>query len=333
LPSETLDTLSLTLARSLLLAAASAATFSAAPAQAAHAAHSLQGYWTSSTVVPLQRPKDLGDKTFFTPQEAAEYRSQRLAATRDTEPGTTADVHYQLRDYGLDRSQNPVTANLRTSIISDPPNGRLPPVTAAAEAAAKKRAEYRQMHGFDSAQDRPLAERCILWPSEGPPMMPVGYNSNLQIVQSDDYVIIVLEMIHDARVIPLDGRPHLPGTVRQWLGDSSGHWEGDTLVIETTNFTGKTTVSGVGRNLTLSKDARVVERLRRIDDGTLLYQFTVDDPNTWTQPWSGEYPLTRIDGPIFEYACHEGNYGLPNTLSGARAEERKAAQRATESNR
>lgn len=333
---ETLDTLSVTLASTLLLAAASAAPFSGVRAQAA-AEHggagrpSLQGYWTSSTVVPLQRPKDLGDKTVFTPQEAAEYRNQRLAP-RDTEPGTTADVHYQLRDYGLDRSQNPVTANLRTSIISDPPNGRLPPVTAAAEAAAKKRAEYRKMHGFDSAQDRPLAERCILWPSEGPPMMPVGYNSNLQIMQSDDYVVIVLEMIHDARVIPLDGRPHLPGTVRQWLGNSRGHWEGDTLVIETTNFTGKTTVSGVGRNLTLSKDARVVERLRRADDNTLLYQFTVDDPNTWTRPWSGEYPLTRIDGPIFEYACHEGNYGLPNTLSGARAQEREAAQRAAESN-
>ena len=148
-------------------------------------------------------------------------------------------------------------------------------------------------------------------------MMPVGYNSNLQIVQGNGYVAIMQEMIHDVRIIPTDGSPHLPATVRQWMGDSRGHWEGDTLVVDTTNFTDRTAFRGSSENL------HVVERFRRVDADTVLYQFTVDDPSTWTHSWSAEIPMTKIKGPIFEYACHEGNYGMANNLSGARAEERR----------
>jgi len=284
----------------------------------------LSGHWTSATIVPLERPVELGNKELYTQEEADKLLAESLVVT-ETEAGTAADVHYQLDDFGLDRSQNPIALNLRTSIITDPRNGRMPASTAAAKAAADARAARARERGFDSAQDRPLAERCIVWPNEGPPMLPVGYNSNLQIAQTDDYVVVLLEMIHDARVIPVDGRAGLPAGVPQWLGSSRGRWEGDTLVVETTNFTGRTGVRGGN---VLSANARVTERLTRTRDDTVLYQFTVDDPETWTEPWSGEYPLTKIDGPMFEYACHEGNYGLANNLSGARAEERAAAEAA-----
>ncbi|HEU4619565.1 MAG TPA: hypothetical protein VFV10_16130 [Gammaproteobacteria bacterium] len=287
---------------------------------------SLQGYWTNATVVPLQRPEALGDKAFYTEQEAADYARKRLAPQR-TQAGTTADVHYQLEDYALGNSASDIVKNLRTSLVVDPPNGRIPAALPEAAAKARERAEYQRVHAFDSAQDRSLSERCILWSHEIP-ILPVGYNSSLQIVQSRGYVVVMTEMMPDARIVPLGDRPALPSSVPQWLGDSRGHFEGDTLVVETTNFTGKTAVSGTDRNLVLSPDARVVERFKRIDEKTLLYRFTVDDPKTWTRPWTVEYPMAKIDGPMFEYACQEGNYGLANTLRGARAEEKAAAQAA-----
>jgi hypothetical protein len=307
----------------LALAAAPPAVTAEVPRTAA-GQPDLSGYWTSATIVPLERPAELGNREFYTEAEAEELLAESLVV-EETEAGTAADVHYQLDDFGLDRSQNPIALNLRTSIITDPPNGRMPASTAETKAAADARAARARERGFDSAEDRPLAERCIVWPNEGPPMLPVGYNSNLQIAQTDDYVVVLLEMIHDARVIPVDGRAGLPAGFPQWLGSSRGRWEGDTLVVETTNFTGRTGVRG--GNL-LSDNARVTERFTRTGDSTILYQFTVDDPKTWTQPWSGEYPLTKIEGPMFEYACHEGNYGLANNLSGARAEERAAAKAA-----
>lgn len=184
--------------------------------------------------------------------------------------------------------------------------------------AARKAA--RKGHEFDGPENRGLAEQCIMWGNEGPPMMPIGYNSNLQIVQGPGYVAILIEMIHEVRMIPTDNSPHLPSSIRQWLGDSRGHWEGDTLVVDTTNFTARTAFQGSSENL------HVVERFRRGNADTILYQFTVDDPSTWARSWSGEIPMTRIKGPIFEYACHEGNYGIVNSLSGARAEERKQQQ-------
>ncbi len=176
-------------------------------------------------------------------------------------------------------------------------------------------------HEFDGPENRGLAERCIIWGAEGPPMLPIGYNSNLQIMQGEGYVAIMQEMIHDVRIIPTDGRPHVASSVRELMGDSRGHWEGNTLVVDTTNFTDRTAFRGSSENL------HVVERFTRTDADTVLYQFTVDDPSTWAAPWSAEVPLAKIDGPIFEYACHEGNYGMPNNLSGARAEEKKLAEK------
>jgi hypothetical protein len=217
-----------------------------------------------------------------------------------------------------------VVSNLRTSLITDPPNGRLPEATPEARAAADARAAYRRAHGFDSAQDRPLAERCIVWPHEGPPTLPVGYNSNFQIMQTDDHLVVLIEMVHDARIIALDDSDTRAQEIPQWLGNSRGRWDGDTLVVETTGFTGRT---GRG-DLVYSDAARVTERFTLSDENTILYQFTVDDPKTWTAPWSGEYPMTRVDGPMFEYACHEGNYGLAHNLSGRRAEEKAAAEAA-----
>ncbi len=280
----------------------------------------LQGYWTNSTIVPLERPEELGTQAFYTEQEY-EARLEESFEIHETEPGTAADVHYQLDDFGLDRSQNPIAHSLRTSIIVDPPDGRLPEPTPEALERREAEAEYRREHGFDSAQDRPLGERCIVWNHQVPPITPVGYNSNVQLMQTADHAVVIAEMIGDARIVPFDDAEPLPEGTSQWLGDSRGRWEGDTLVVETTNFTGETSVA----RMPLSDEARVVERFTLTDADTIRYEFTVDDPATWTAPWSGEYPMVRIDGPLFEYACHEGNYGIVNTLRGARAEEREAA--------
>ena len=282
----------------------------------------LQGYWTNNTVTPLERPKDLGDKGFFTPEEAVAYAKRELAKLEPTGQGTYGDVHYNMAQFGLEKGQSKVATNIRTSLISDPPDGRIPPMTPEGRERNAARAAKNAGHEFDAAENRPLGERCLSWGIEGPPMMPVSYNGNLQIVQGGGYVAILQEMIHDVHMIPTDGSPHLAANVRQWMGDSRGHWEGDTLVVDTTNFTDKTAFRGSSENL------HVVERFRRVDANTILYQFTVDDPSTWTRPWSGEISMTKSDGPIFEYACHEGNYGMANNLSGARAEERKKAQEA-----
>lgn len=273
-----------------------------------------QGHWSSATVTPLERPRQFADQEYFTPEEFAEFEAGRLVVN-ETEPGTAGDVHYQLTDFGLANSQNVRAVNLRTSIITDPSDGRVPEMTEEAQALAAERREYSREHGYDSASDRPLAERCIAWPHNGPPMLPVGYNSNNQIIQTDDHFVFTQEMMQEPRIIPIDGlRQPIPEQILQWRGSSRGWWEGDTLVVETTNFTGLT-----GRNV--SPTGKVVERFSMTDADTILYQFTVDDPATYTATWSGEYALTRTEGPMFEYACHEGNYGIANILSGIRAEE------------
>jgi hypothetical protein len=282
----------------------------------------LQGYWTNATVTPLERPKDLGNKAFFTPEEAAAYQKKQLAVPEPTGKGTYNDVHYNLSQFGLDKTQSKVATDIRTSLITDPPDGRLPPMLPEAVKRNAERVAANKGHEFDGPENRGLAEQCIIWPNEGPPMMPVGYNSNLQIVQGPGYVAILQEMIHDVRIIPTDGRPHVASDIHQWMGNSTGHWEGDTLVVDTTNFTDRTAFRGSGKNL------HVVERLRRTDANTVDYSFTVSDPDTWAQPWSADIPMTKIDGPIYEYACSEGNYGMANNLSGARAEERKKAEEA-----
>jgi len=282
----------------------------------------IQGIFTNSNVTPLERPKDLGSKEFFTKEEADAYAKKELA--RNVEPakpapGTYADVHYSMAQFGLEKNQSKVSATIRTSLIVGP-EGRVPPMLPEAQKRVAARQAANKGHEFDGPENRGLSERCILWAAEGPPMLPIGYNSNLQIVQGPGYVAIMQEMIHDVRIIPTDGRPHVASTVRELMGDSRGHWEGNTLVVDTTNFTDRTAFRGSSENL------HVVERFTRTDADTVLYQFTVDDQSTWAQPWSAEVPMTKIDGPIFEYACHEGNYGMPNNLTGARAEEKKLAQ-------
>jgi predicted amidohydrolase YtcJ len=279
----------------------------------------LQGIWTNSTLTPLERPADLAAKAFFTREEAAAYEKQARARNdgdrRDSNP--EADLTTGYNDFWWDRGTN-VVSTMRTSLIVDPPDGRIPALTPEAQKKAAARADYRRLHPADGPEDRTLADRCIVRGNNGPPMLPAGYNNNYQIVQTADYVVILIEMIHDARIIPLGDRPHLPKNIQQWMGDSRGRWEGNTLVVETTNFTGRTNFRGSDENL------RVVERFTRVDDTTLLYQFTVEDPESFVRPWSAEIPMKKAEGPIFEYACHEGNISMFNILSAARAEERAA---------
>jgi hypothetical protein len=275
----------------------------------------LQGFYTNSSITPFERPKELGAKEFYTEQEAAEVRKRALVPANLAER-TGTEAHYELTQFGLDRTQSQVAFSLRTSMIVGS-EGRVPPLTPEAQQRIAQRAALAKGHEFDGPENRNIQERCIVWANEGPPMLPAGYNSYLQIVQTPAYVVILQEMIHDARIIPLDGRPHAPPSIRRWLGDSRGRWEGDTLVVDTTNFTDKTNFRGSRENL------HVVERFTRVDENTVRYEFTVDDPTTWTKPWSAEMPLARDKGPIFEYACHEANYGFANNLKGARAQETK----------
>jgi len=293
------------------------------PPKTADGQPDIQGFWTNITLTPLQRPANLGNKGFFTPAEAEAYEKQIVAQNNaDRRDGTVAaDVSRAYNDFWWDRGTK-VVKTLRTSLIIDPEDGRLP---ALAPGAAQQRARAQQAllgRTMDGPESRPLAERCILWATAGPPMMPSFYNNNYQIVQNANYVMILVEMIHDARIIPIDNRPHLPGTVRQWLGNSVGHWEGNTLVVETTNFTDKTAFQGT------SKDMKLTERFTRTDPDTLMYEFTVDDPSTYTRPWTAQIPMSKTEGPIWEYACHEGNYAMTNVLSGARAAEKAAAEAA-----
>ena len=246
-------------------------------------------------------------------------RGEREAS--QTVPGTRADVHYDFTQFGLDRSQATMTRNLRTSLIVDPPNGKLPPRTAEGRQRAAGTRAAREARGGanDAVENMPIGARCIIMGGAGPPMMNTGYNSNYHIVQGPDHVMILVEMIHDARVIPLDGRSEPPAEVRQWMGMSRGRWEGDTLVVETVNFNGKNPFRGSSERM------RVTERFTRVADDDIEYTFTVEDEATWESPWTANMPMTRTKGPLFEHACHEGNYGVTNTLAGARAEERRAA--------
>jgi hypothetical protein len=284
----------------------------------------LQGYWTNDTVTPLERPAEFGDKAVVTAAEAAAYAKKRmdqfLAQPRD-------DIHYDDAIWQAENYSKQTT--LRTSLIVDPSNGRLPPLTPAGEARNAERAKRGGAVGpSDSAQTRTLAERCISWGNVGPPMIPPTYYANMQILQSSDHVVIRHELMHDVRLIRLDALPY-PGSAVQWLaGASRGKWEGDTFVVETANFTKETNFRGPPRttrqDITTSTELRVTERFTLVDPDNIRYEFTVKDPGTWTRPWSGEIPMRRIDGPIYEYACHEGNYGLANILRAARVQEASA---------
>jgi hypothetical protein len=284
----------------------------------------LQGYWTNNSYVPLERPQNV-TKEFYTKDEA--IAAAKRSAEREAEqtvPGTTGDVHYDFTQFALDRSQTRLTENLRTSIIVEPANGKMPPVTAEGQKRAAERAAVRKQQGaqYDKVQNIVQGSRCI-FQNAGPPMLPPGYNPAYQIVQGDGVVMILIENHHEARVIRTDGKgTQAPSAVRAYLGNSIGHWEGDTLVIETTNFHENVAFRGA------SESMKVTERFTRVSDDEIKYEFTVNDPSTWEIPWKGIMPFVKIGGPIFEHACHEGNYGIANTLSAVRLEEKKAAEEA-----
>jgi hypothetical protein len=290
----------------------------------------LQGYWTNSTYTPLERPNNVTKEYYTEAELEAQIKAANAREEEQTVPGTVADVHYDFSQFGLDRSQSIFARNMRTSLIVDPPNGKLPPLSVEGQKRGEDAAAERKRRGAvtDAVQNMPVGSRCLIMAGSGPPMMNAGYNSTYQIVQGAGYVMILVEMIHDARIIPIDGRAALPDTMRQWMGDSRGHWEGDTLVVETTNINGKNPLFVRPGSAGSSDRMKVTERLTRVDAETMTYRFTVDDPATWTAPWTAETPMRKTSGPIFEHACHEGNYGVMNTLAGARLEEKKAAEAA-----
>jgi len=282
----------------------------------------MQGIWSNAILTPLERPADLKDKAFFTKEEASAYVKRTIEQNNKDKrdgSGTDADVARAYNDFWWDRGTG-IAKTLRTSLIVDPPDGRIPALTPLAQKRAEQVKEARRLHPADGPEDRPVAERCILLNSAGPPMMPSAYNNNYQVVQTAQTFVILNEMVHDARVIPLDGRPHVPQNIRLWMGDSRGHWDGNTLVVDTTNFTNQTPFRGSGPNLHLT------ERFTRMDAETLLYEFTVDDPESFARPWTAAIPSVRTTGPILEYACNEGNYGMTGLLSAARAEEKKSSK-------
>jgi hypothetical protein len=302
--------------------AAAPAKSSWIPPKTAYGDPDITGIWSNASIVPLERPKELEGKAFFTPEEKMAYEQKVFArSTRDKTPGPGNVGTYN--DFWWD-ADSKRAVNFRTSLIVDPPDGKIPPLTPAAQRRMEIDRAYGREHPADGPEDRALMERCLLFPTTGPPMLPSFYNNsvfgalttNYEIVQNRDYVTIVVELNHDPRIIPLDGRPHLPPGVRQWLGDSRGHWEGSTLVVDTTNFTDKTKFRGADENLHLT------ERFTRIASDTLLYEFTMDDPTAFTKIWKAEIPMIASDPFVYEHACNEGNYGLTGILGGARADER-----------
>jgi hypothetical protein len=286
----------------------------------------LQGIWTNATITPMERPANLAGKPTLTDAEAAAYEKanhDELVKQDGQSDGPliaaagssgTGGYNVLFIDRGSELAR--VDGVKRTSLIVDPPDGRVPPLSA--EARARNSAEMRSFFNFDSVKNRPLSERCLIGfgSTSGPPMLPVLYNNNYQIVQTPDYVVILVEMIHDARIIRINGT-HAAPSVRQWFGDSIGHWEGDTLVVDTTNFTDKTRFRGASENL------HVVERFSRVDPNTILYKVTIDDPSTFSKIWTMEYPFVATKGPLYEYACQEGNYSMTDILGGARKAEQQ----------
>ena len=279
----------------------------------------LQGAWTNTTTTPMQRPEELAGRERLSAEERAELDAEAIRnADRPPPPGSTGAYN----DFWFERG----VRTEQTAWVVDPPDGRLPPITAKERDRMAALAEVRNADEYPTTwEDVNIYERCI---SRGMPgtMMPGFYNHNYLILQTSDYVVIRAEMVHDTRVIPLDGRPHIDASISQWLGDSRGYWDGDTLVVVTTNLTDKlferrfsNTVYGTGRHMHLE------ERFTRVDEDTIDYRFTVTDPTTFQRSWTAATPMVTLDGPLFEYACHEGNYAMVNMLSGARARERDAA--------
>lgn len=275
----------------------------------------LQGVWSNAVLTLLERPEVFADKETLTEAEAAEYQRQRLTSTnRDRrDDDSESDILDAYNDFWWDSGDNIVTTR-RTSLIVDPPDGRLPDLTPAAESRLAAR---RNGPGLPAGpEDLSLGVRCIHFQHAGPPMLPGSYNNHYQIVQSAEFVLIVNEMGHETRIIPMDGRARLPSQIRQWRGSSRGRWDEDTLVVETTHRRSDTTVRGSGENM------RLTERFTRVDDEVLLYEFTIDDPESFQRSWTAQIPSIRSDGLMYEFACHEGNRSMQGILSGARAAER-----------
>jgi len=264
----------------------------------------LQGYWSYAAYTPLERPDELAEKPLYTVQEAIEAFQSVVLMDASVDPAT---VHYDWTEFGMDNWQSPIRPNLRTSLIVDPPNGKIPALTPAGQERFQ---EQLERHTLES---RGLAERCILG-NDGPPNVPFTQNTGQsQIIQTQDYVILITEENSDVRIFHLNGSAHAPENIRNWIGDSRGHWEGNTLVVETTNFHEKRKWGGSAGNMHL------IERFTRVAESTLLYEATVTDPTTWESPWSMEIPLPMMEPPgLFEFACHEQNYGIINVVRGAR---------------
>ena len=278
----------------------------------------LQGVWDFRSLTPMERPDELADSETFTAEQAAEFAEDTIR--RRSRDNDTSDRVVPYNDFWFDEGTSVTTE--RTSLVVDPPDGRIPPLTQEAMDRQQAQEEARAGVGGHEPTEGGFVEdlgpgglqvRCILGFNSGPPMAPSAYNNNVQVFQTEDTVVLFNEMNHNARVVPLDGRDHLDAGIGQWTGDSRGHWEGDTLVVETTNFLRETNFmrGATTPNLTL------VERLTRVDADTLRYDVTVDDPTVWTRPWTFSVPMRRSPEPLYEYACHEGNYGLYNILAGA----------------
>ena len=287
----------------------------------------IEGVWDFSTITPLERPAGLGDKQTFTEEEAKAFeRTENLRQNRDLIDPKKGGLNYlpgsvvPYNEFWYERG-NTIVGSRRTSLIVDPPDGRIPPLTPHAQRRldaidAEAREEQLGTVRADSAQSRSLVDRCIVGLNAGPPFVPGAYNNRVQIVQGPDHVVFVMEMIHESRVVPVDGRPHVPSAIRSYAGDSRGRWDGRTLVVTTTNFLRETSFRGSSASM------RLEERFTRTGPNTMIYQFTVEDPATWTRRWTAVVPLQRATDPVFEYACHEGNYALRNILAGVRAQER-----------
>ena len=307
----------------------------------------LSGVWNFSALTPLERPLEFGDKAVLTPAEAKTFLKKILPPDKVDEPTGIAELDVEVyNDFWFDAGEH-LDAELRTSLIIDPPNGRLPARVAAAEAhrvaqSNKRAPPVRDITSFsvgpDYLHEHPeslgLSERCLVGFNAGPPITPSYYNNNLRIVQTDDYVMMMTEMVHDARIIPTDRRPHLPDDILQWLGSSRGHWEGDTLVVETTNFTDKTPVFTLPINifekevngaLGSGKDLHVIERFSMTEEGLLRYEATLTAPNTFALPFTVRVSMHPSNDKIYEYACHEGNYAMGGVLRGARLREAEGA--------
>ena len=279
----------------------------------------LQGLWTNDTATPLERPKQFAGKAVFDASEEAAFeaavRESRRALIPDADVTTSGDVGYT--------EPGQMMRDRRTSLIVDPPNGALPPLLPAARQRVNESVERKREYVADDPEDFDISERCIAWPS--PPMQPLPFNAQLQIVQTPDYVVIHTEQFGEVRVVPLDGRPHLPSDMRQWKGDSRGRWENDTLIVETTNFRQQRVYANPNPIKGVDESLRVIERFSLTGRDTILYRFTVDDPTAYASAWTAETLFTRATKPMFEFACHEGNYSLKNNLLGARAVEQRKA--------